>query len=129
MKLSDNFFLQEFRGLESVPTHISNYRALCYFALEPIRKEFGGRPVVITSGYRDPEYNKAIGGSPTSQHVFGEACDFLIKGIHSKLIYDFVCEKLNWPGQVFYYAKRGHMHLGAPRLGLAPTKKITEGEG
>ncbi len=128
MKLSENFFLQEFRAQDSILHHVSNYRALCYFALEPIRKEFGG-PVVITSGYRDPEYNKAIGGSPTSQHIFGEACDFLIKGVDSKKIYEFVCEKLDFPGQVFFYAKRRHLHLGLPRLGLAPTRKIMEVEG
>lgn len=29
----------------------------------------------VTSGYRTPEHNRAIGGSPTSQHITGEALD------------------------------------------------------
>ena len=30
---------------------------------------------VISSGYRSPELNKAVGGVPTSQHAKGEAAD------------------------------------------------------
>ena len=42
--------------------------------LQPIRNEFG--PVRINSGYRGPALNRAVGGSKTSQHCFGEAADF-----------------------------------------------------
>lgn len=34
-------------------------------------------PVQITSGYRSPEVNRAVGGSGTSQHVLGLAADFV----------------------------------------------------
>jgi len=40
-----------------------------------------GRPVIITSGYRCEEHNKAIGGSKNSMHVRGLAVDFYIKGM------------------------------------------------
>jgi hypothetical protein len=33
-------------------------------------------PITITSGYRCPKLNTAIGGSKTSQHMQGEAVDF-----------------------------------------------------
>jgi len=32
-------------------------------------------PMIITSGYRCPEHNKAVGGSPHSQHLEGRAAD------------------------------------------------------
>lgn len=48
-------------------------RALCSAVLEPWRERVG--PLVVTSGYRSPEVNAAVGGSSRSQHVRGEAAD------------------------------------------------------
>ena len=42
--------------------------------LNPLREKFG-KPIRITSGFRSPELNKAVGGKPTSQHTKGEAVD------------------------------------------------------
>jgi uncharacterized protein YcbK (DUF882 family) len=36
------------------------------------------KPLIINSAYRSPEHNKAIGGSPKSQHVLGKAFDIRI---------------------------------------------------
>jgi hypothetical protein len=41
--------------------------ALCNNVLEPLRVKLG-KPIRINSGYRGPEANKAVSGSPTSQH-------------------------------------------------------------
>lgn len=38
-------------------------------------RHIAGIPFTITSGYRTPEHNKAIGASPTSSHLKGLACD------------------------------------------------------
>lgn len=42
--------------------------------LDEIRKMYG-KPITITSGYRCPELNKAVGGKPNSQHMKAEAAD------------------------------------------------------
>ena len=42
--------------------------------LNPLREKFG-KPIRITSGFRTPELNKAVGGKQTSQHTKGEAVD------------------------------------------------------
>jgi len=45
--------------------------------LETVRARLGGMPIIITSGWRCPELNAAVGGQKTSQHLIGEAVDFL----------------------------------------------------
>ena len=42
--------------------------------LEELRDIHGG-PITITSGYRCPTHNKAVGGVTASQHVYGRAAD------------------------------------------------------
>jgi zinc D-Ala-D-Ala carboxypeptidase len=44
--------------------------------LEAVRVRLGGSPLVISSGYRSPALNAAVGGSKASQHTRGEAADF-----------------------------------------------------
>ncbi len=51
-----------------------NIAALVDKVLDPLREAWG-RPITVTSGYRCPELNKAVGGAATSQHLLGEAAD------------------------------------------------------
>ena len=44
--------------------------------LDPLREAWGG-PLVVTSGYRCPALNKAVGGSKTSAHLAGWAADLV----------------------------------------------------
>ena len=54
--------------------------ALCNNILEPISDGLKRR-VWVSSGFRCPELNTAIGGSETSQHMKGEAADIEIEGL------------------------------------------------
>ena len=56
--------------------HVPNIKALVANVLDPLRKAYG-KPIRITSGFRCPKLNKAVGGSPTSQHVSGMAADIV----------------------------------------------------
>jgi zinc D-Ala-D-Ala carboxypeptidase len=49
--------------------------ALCKTLMEPIREKFG--PLRINSCFRGPAVNSAVGGSKSSQHMVGEAADFV----------------------------------------------------
>ena len=44
--------------------------------LDPLREAYG-KPIRVTSGYRSEELNKAVGGSPTSDHRNGCAADIV----------------------------------------------------
>lgn len=64
---------------EQVKPYLNNLSILCNFILEPIRSYYNA-PVTITSGFRGKALNERVGGNKTSQHCFGEAADFLVKG-------------------------------------------------
>lgn len=102
MKLTRNFALSEFeasatasaRKLDnSIPAELlPNIRQLAEW-LQVLRDRLSQRygramPVVITSGFRGAELNKAVGGSTTSAHCKGLAADIQIKGMRpSEIIY------------------------------------------
>lgn len=59
----------------SVPEkYKGNMEKLCKEVLQPIREAWG-KPIVVSSGYRCPKLNKAVGGAANSQHAFGSASD------------------------------------------------------
>ena len=45
--------------------------------LDKVREEFGA-PISVSSGYRCPDLNKAVGGSKKSQHMQGLAADLVV---------------------------------------------------
>lgn len=92
-KLSKNFTLSEIlksqtasrRGIDNTPdgVHLQNMKALVDNILQPLRDSLG-MPIIITSGYRSPRLNDAIGGSDDSQHSKGEAVDIECIGLSNK---------------------------------------------
>lgn len=96
MILTQNFHENEFLRSETAESagikqnwssdeHKVNAKFLAHEVLQPIRN-FLGQPITITSGYRMTAVNKLVGGSPTSQHLVGQAADFTIKGYVSQYI-------------------------------------------
>lgn len=59
--------------------------------LQAIRDKLG-KPIRISSGYRDPAYNKAIGGKPKSQHMEGRAADILVARTSMEVVHDLILE-------------------------------------
>ena len=50
--------------------------------------------VIVTSGYRCNALNKAVGGSKTSQHRYGAACDFKAKNGQNKALFEMIVEMI-----------------------------------
>lgn len=85
MKLSANFSLEEFTASEtaerrrldnSLPPELLMTAQNTAEMMEKIRAVLGDNPIIITSGYRSPEVNRAIGSSDTSDHPKAMAVDF-----------------------------------------------------
>lgn len=68
-------------GIDNSPTPSvkKNLEKLINEVLDPLREAWGA-PIIVTSGYRSPKLNKAVGGSKTSQHVLGQAADIKTVG-------------------------------------------------
>ena len=64
------------RGLNNTPNdnQLDNMYKVADFIFEPLRMYVGGA-IKITSFFRSPEVNTAIGGSTKSQHCKGQAID------------------------------------------------------
>lgn len=121
MRLSPHFTLAEFtrsdtakqKGISNTPTpeHLANLRVTA-MGMEWVRKALG-RPVSISSGYRNPAVNKAVGGVATSDHALGYAADFKATATDAKKIVD--------AGVVFdqliHEVSRGILHISFnPRM-------------
>ena len=81
-------------------------------------REIVGKPLIITSGYRCPELNKAIGGAITSQHIFCEAIDFVVKGLRPEDVFNrIVTSDLKYNQIIIERNTRGsqwvHISIGA----------------
>lgn len=86
--LTKNFTLEEMvksgtataKKIDNTPTKevVENLTELCKQIMQPIREAWGDS-IIVSSGYRCPKLNTAVGGSKTSQHMTGAACDFSAK--------------------------------------------------
>ena len=98
INLSPHFTLGELcktkTGIENVPNEaqVENLKRLCRW-LEQLRRRWnnlygeGNDPIIINSGFRSPEVNKAVGGVPTSNHLTGCAVDIRCIGMEQALRY------------------------------------------
>lgn len=90
MRLTKHFYLREFTHSETaarmgreveVPDElVDDLKLLCERVLEPLRVDLK-RAIFVISGYRPPWLNRAVGGSKASQHMIGQAADFIVSGM------------------------------------------------
>lgn len=81
-------------------------------------REYLQQPIVVTSSYRSVVHNKHVGGSPTSQHLYGAAIDFKVSKIPFQSL---VCQVKSFLadhgyarsllGQVIFYYDKEFIHI------------------
>jgi zinc D-Ala-D-Ala carboxypeptidase len=130
MRLSTNFDLSEFTTSETAarlgirldpPMSVVARLALwCELIGEPLRARFG-RPVVITSGWRNTELNAAVDGAAGSLHMAGRAADVTVPGVSVRDVCHAVIDlKLPFDELICEYGQWTHIgvaDIGKPAAG------------
>lgn len=89
-KITANFQVKEFACKDgSDPIFIDSELVN---VLQKIRTHFK-KPVTITSAYRTPSRNAAVGGTEHSQHLYGKAADIKVSGFSPSEVANYA-EKL-----------------------------------
>lgn len=110
MQLTKHFHFEEFisQGDEHPPglDEIENLKLLAQ-RLQAIR-DIVKSPIIITSGYRSPKYNKQIGGAKNSFHCKGMAADIQVVGWNPSEVQEFLQE---WSGGLGSYKTFTHVDI------------------
>ena len=87
MKLTEHFSLEELtfseiaerNGWDNTPNdqELENLKRLAEF-LEDVKQTLGGKPIIVSSGFRSKQTNDGVGSRDSSQHRIGAAVDFRV---------------------------------------------------
>ena len=78
--------------------------------LQKIRTHFG-KTITITSAYRTPSRNKAVGGTADSCHLFDMAADIKVSGVTPKKVADYAEPLLQGTGGIGIYDTFTHIDV------------------
>lgn len=105
--------------IENLPSwaDIENLQELATLVLDPIRQAWG-QPLLVTSGFRSPQLNVAVGGVPTSAHMDGCAVDIVLAPWSTRKVSELY-NLIQWLvesgaidiDQVIYYRKKKMIHV------------------
>lgn len=82
MKLAANFTLKELAnnlGDVKLPKYLISEHSVRFNAMLQQFRTLYGKSIEPTSGYRQAAFNKKVGGSSNSMHLYACACDFVDK--------------------------------------------------
>jgi hypothetical protein len=84
-------------GIDNKPndTQLQALELICHTILEPVRKYFD-LPFSPSSGFRNSRVNALIGSKPSSQHIKGQAVDFIIPMIPIREVAEWIESNLNY---------------------------------
>lgn len=83
--------IAKLHNIENLPDikSLDNLLNLIFYVLQPIRERLQ-KPIIITSGYRNEQVNRLVGGKPTSQHLIGQAVDIVVPNMTPSEVTQFI---------------------------------------
>jgi beta-N-acetylglucosaminidase len=86
--------------VDPIPMHLMDNAIRVFQNLQLIRNYFKVAVIISSSGnlYRNADYNKAIGGATSSQHLLALAADVYVTGIPSRLVYEWAKDNTQFKG-------------------------------
>jgi hypothetical protein len=93
---------------------VMSHRALD--RLQELRNHLGV-PLIVTSGHRDPAYNKKVGGATRSQHVLGHAFDIGVGNVEPHILIE-AARKIGFTSFGTYPAQ-GFVHIDDRETNIA----------
>lgn len=139
MKLTDNFSLSEFEASDtaarlgidnSIPKELMQNVVDLATWLQMLRNRLTkhlGKPVsiIVSSGYRCPKLNKAIGGSATSSHMSALAADIKVPGVSVDSLFELIRE-LMWdmPADQVIHEFGRWVHVGLAKAKSRPRNQF-----
>ena len=104
-RLAPDFKVRELRCRDGTDTVMVD--EVLVVLLQCIREHFG-KAVVITSAYRTPAHNAAVGGAKSSQHLLGRAADIRVQGVSVEDVAAYAESLMpDWGGVGRYPVKAG----------------------
>lgn len=121
MNITKHFTLEEMifsatakrLGLKNdLPDEFKDNVGIVATRLELVR-QFFNKPIHITSCYRSPAVNAAVGGSPTSAHRYAMAVDFEVQDTPNIKVCQWCADNINDYDQIIYeFGPTGWCHMG-----------------
>ena len=99
-------------SLDEKATVERNINLLVAYVLGPVR-DILHTPIIITSGYRNSQVNKLVGGANNSQHMSGCAADFHVQGFTSSMmrnVFLYIYDNMDFD-QLIYYRDKNIIHV------------------
>jgi hypothetical protein len=97
------------KGGSRLPVNATISRNIVRMAerMEEVRRRLGNRSIHITSWYRPPAINRAVGGATNSTHIQGHGVDFVASGLSPRAVQQILDPW--WPGGLGYGSTFTHL--------------------
>ena len=131
MNITPNFTLDELTASETAERnnwdnnpngHERENLARLADLLEQVKVVLGGKPIMISSGFRSKQVNDSVGSKDTSQHRIGCAADFKVPGMTpDQVVRALMISGINYDQVISEFGR--WVHISVPNTVDTPARR------